>query len=173
MLRLLINDITIVKGPENKQLRLQVRWQGGAAEVVELQLPPNRADVLRYSATIIDRVRDLARKHDDAEIAAVFNRDGLVSSTGKPFTAAMISWIRYKHRISGPSRPAGTLTIGEVCERYGVSMYVVYYWIERGHVTAHQRKPGAPYAITITDTTDGTLREWIANSSRISQTQTA
>ena len=141
--------------------------------MVELQLPPNRADALRYSATIIDRVRDLAREHDDVEIAALFNRDGLVSSTGKPFTAAMISWIRYKHRIFGPSRPAGTLTIGEVCERYGVSMYVVYYWIERGHVTAHQKKPGAPYAITITDTTDRTLREWIANSSRISQTQTA
>jgi DNA invertase Pin-like site-specific DNA recombinase len=176
MLRLLIEDITVVKGPERKQLRLQIRWQGGATEVVELQLPPNRADALRYSATIIDRVRDLAREHDDVEIAALFNSDGLLSSTGKPFTTAMISWIRYKHRISGPSHPVGTLTITEVCERYGVSMHVVYYWIERGHVTAHQRKPGAPYAITITDTTDRTLREWIATSSRIphrSQTQFA
>jgi hypothetical protein len=65
--------------------------------------------------------------NDDEDIAALFNRDGLTSSTGKPFTAAMISWIRFKHRIPGPSCPAGTLTVNEVCERYGVSMHVVYY----------------------------------------------
>ena len=176
MLRLLIQDITVVKGPEPKLLKLQIRWQGGATEVVVLQLPPNRADALRYSATIIDRVRDLAREHDDVEIAALFNRDCLLSSTGKPFTADIICWIRYKHQISGPSRPPGTLTVDEVCERYSVSMHVVYYWIERGHITAHQRKPGAPYAITIDDTMDRELREWVATSSRIphrSQTQFA
>jgi hypothetical protein len=55
-------------------------------------------------------------------------------------------------------------------------MHVVYYWIERGHVSAHQRKPGVPYAITITDTIDRQLRDWVATSSRIrngSQTQFA
>jgi hypothetical protein len=55
-------------------------------------------------------------------------------------------------------------------------MHVVYYWIERGHVSAHQRKPGVPYAITITDTIDRELRDWVATSSRINnrpQTQIA
>jgi len=173
MLRLLIKDITVVKGPEPKLLKLKIRWQGDATEVVELQLPANRPDVMRYPQTVIDRVRDLAREHDDSDIAALFNEENLTSSTGKPFTAAMINWIRFKHRISGPSRPAGTLTVNEVCERYGASMHVVYYWIVRGYISAQQRKPGAPYAITITDTTDRALREWVATSSRISQTQTA
>jgi DNA invertase Pin-like site-specific DNA recombinase len=174
MLRLLIKDVTVVKGPERKLLQLKIRWQGGATEVVELQLPANRPDAIRYTATVIDRVRDLAREHDDEDIAALFNREALTSSTGKPFTASMISWIRFKHRISGPSRPAGTLSVNEVCERYGVSMHVVYYWIERGHISAQRRKPGLPYAITITDTTDRALREWVATSSHMthrSQTQ--
>ena len=52
-------------------------------------------------------------------------------------------------------------------------MHVVYYWIERGYVSAQQRKPGWPYAVTIDDTTDRELREWVANSSRISQAQIA
>ena len=176
MLRLLIKDITVVKGPERKLLRLQIRWQGSATEVVELRLPANRPDAVRYPTALIERVRDLAREHDDNEIAALFNRESLTSSTGKPFTVSMISWIRFKHRISGPSRPPGTLTVNEVCKRYGVSMHVVYYWIERGHVSAHQRKPGVPYAITITDTIDRGLRDWVATSSRIrngSQTQFA
>jgi DNA invertase Pin-like site-specific DNA recombinase len=176
MLRLLIKDIAVVKGPEHKQLQLQIRWQGGATEVVELRLPANRPDVVRYPAAMVDKVRDLAGEHDDEDIAALFNRDGLVSSTGKPFTDNMISWIRFKHRIPGPPRPPGTFTVQQVCERYGVSMHVVYYWIERGHISAQQRKPGVPYAITITDTTDRALREWVATSSRIrnrSQTQIA
>jgi hypothetical protein len=173
MLRLLIKDITVVKGPERKQLQLQIRWQGGTTEVVKVRLPANRSDVTRYPQTVIDRVRDLAREHDDNDIAALFNEENLTSSTGKPFTVAMINWIRFKHRISGPSLPPGTLSVNDVCKRYGVSMNVVYYWIERGHVSAHQRKPGAPYAITITDTTDRELKAWVATSSRISQTQTA
>jgi len=176
MLRLLIKDITVVKGPEPKQLQLQICWQGGETEVVELRLQANRPDVVRYRADVIDKVRDLACEHDDAGIADLFNRDGLTSSTGKPFTPSMISWIRFKHRILGPTRPPGTLTVKEVCERYGVSIHVVYYWIERGHISAQQRKPGVRYAITITDATDRSLREWIATSSRLShlsQTQIA
>ena len=49
MLRLLVQDITVAKGPEPKTARLQIRWQGGATETVELQLPPNRAEAVRYS----------------------------------------------------------------------------------------------------------------------------
>jgi hypothetical protein len=41
MLRLLIKNITVVKGP--KLMRLQIRWQGGATETVEIRMPPSRA----------------------------------------------------------------------------------------------------------------------------------
>jgi hypothetical protein len=47
------------------------------------------------------------------------------------------------------------------------SMWVVYYWIERGLITAQRRKPGLPYAITLTDATDRRLRDWVANSPRL------
>jgi hypothetical protein len=38
----------VTKGPEPKVVRLHVRWQGGATETLQLQLPPNRADMVRY-----------------------------------------------------------------------------------------------------------------------------
>ncbi len=166
MLRLLVKDITVAKGPEPKQVKLHIRWQGGATETVELCLPPNRADAIRYPAPFIDEIRALAGRHDDREIAALLDRNGRKSATGKPFTVSMISWIRYKHHIPGPAVAAGTLTVRQVCQRYGVSRWVVYYWIDRGLIPAH-RKPGLPYAITITDTLDQQLREWVANSHRI------
>jgi hypothetical protein len=40
-------------------------------------------------------------------------------------------------------------------------------WIDSGLITAQKRKPGLPYVITITDATDRRLRDWVANSSRI------
>ena len=95
-------------------VELQVRWQGGATETVELHLPPNRAEAVRYPSEFVDRIGDLAKDHDDDEIAASLDREGLQSSTGKSFTASMISWVRYKHRIPGPSRPSGTLSVAEV-----------------------------------------------------------
>src|SRR5262249_18038610 len=111
---------------ERKLLKLQIRWQGGATEVVELRLPANRPDVLRYPPTVIDRVRDLACEHDDSEIAALFNDESLTSSTGKAFTASMISWIRFKHRLSGPSRPPGTLTVND--ERRNARRGLAFPW---------------------------------------------
>ena len=79
----------------------------------------------------------------------------------------MIQWIRYKHRIPGPPRPGGTLSVAEVRQRYGVSQWVVYEWIGKGLLPARRGKSGMPYAITITGATDHALREYIANSPRI------
>jgi DNA invertase Pin-like site-specific DNA recombinase len=163
MLRLLIKDVTISKGDDRKLLQAHIRWQGGTTETIEVRLPPNRAEAVRYPEAFIADIRELARRHDDGEIVALLNRDGRKSSTGKPFTVAMISWIRYKHRIAGPPIPTGTLTVNETCARYGVSIWVVYYWINQGILPA-QRKPGRPYAVTITDGTEQRLQEWIANS---------
>src|SRR5216684_8651597 len=167
MLRLLIRDITVTKGREPKLLRLHIRWQGGAIETVELRLSPNRAEAVRYSDAFVAHIRALAATHDDDEIVALLNRDGLKSSTGRRFTVAMIRWIRYKHHIPSPPLPTDTFNVKQVRERYGVSMWVVYYWIDRGLITAQKRKLGLPYVITITDATDHRLRDWVANSSRI------
>nr|WP_246728265.1 hypothetical protein [Mesorhizobium japonicum] len=82
ILRLLIKDITLAKGPEPKQLQLHIRWQGGATVTIDVHLPPNRADALRYPPAFIDEVRTLAQSHDDREIAALLARNGKTSATG-------------------------------------------------------------------------------------------
>jgi Recombinase/Recombinase zinc beta ribbon domain len=167
MLRLLIRDITVAKAPEPKRLRLHVRWQGGALETLELQLPRNRAEVVRYPEPFVARIRALAVDHDDNEIVTLLRREKIRSSTSKRFTVSMVRWIRFKHRIPAPAAPAGTLNVSQLRARYGVSMWVVYYWIEHGIVQAHRRKPGLPYAITISEATDGILRHWVANSGHL------
>ena len=148
-------------------LRLQICWQGGATEVLEVRQRPKRQDAIRYPDTFVAKIRDMAKIYNNREIVELLNGEGLTSSTGKPFTLEMISWIRYKHRIPAPLPPAGTLTVGQVRQRYGVSLWVVHYWIERGIVSAVHRKRNTPYAITINVDVDRRLREWVANSGHL------
>ena len=167
MLRLLVRDITVVKGAEPKLLHLQIRWQGGATETIDVRRQPNRAEATRYPDTFVAKIRTMAEKYDDEEIVRRLNGERLTSSTGKAFTVSIVRWIRFKHRIPGPSLPTGTLTVSQVCERYGVSLWVVHYWIERGVVSAVQRKPNAPYAVVIDNAVDRRLRKWVRASSSI------
>jgi DNA invertase Pin-like site-specific DNA recombinase len=167
ILRLLLRDITASKGPEPKIVRLHIRWQGGATETLEVPQRPNRADVVRYPNPFVTRVRELAATLHDDEIVQQLNAEGCRSSTGKPFTQSMIQWVRYKHNIPAPAPPEGTLSVRQVCHKYAVSHWVVYYWIKVGLVTAKRRKATTPYAITITDKIDNRLREWITHSCHI------
>ena len=170
ILRLLVRDITVIKGPGQKAVSLQIRWQGGETETIIVALPPNRADAVRYPEEFVDRIRTFALHHHDEEIAALMTAEGRRSSTGKVLTAKMVGWIRCEHRIPAPKPPAGTLTVRQASQRYGVTPGVVYYWIEHGVVSAQQRKPNRPYAITVDNDADHILRDWVAKSNHLAPT---
>jgi DNA invertase Pin-like site-specific DNA recombinase len=168
IVRLLVRDITVTKGPDSRDVRLNVRWQGGETETLQVKLPPKHQDAIRYSPSFVERIRGLAVNHHDDEIVALLRGEGCRSTTtGKPITRGTIRWLRYKHRIQAPRPSEGTLSVRQVCEKYGVSHWVVYYWISRGIVSATRRKPSMPYAITIDAKLDQRLRQWVANSAHL------
>ena len=168
MLRLLIKDITVEKPPNPKQLLVHIRWQGGACTSLSVQLPPSMADRLRYPAALVDKVRELAHRLPDAEIADRFNREGYASAKGKPYTANIVRWIRWRYQIPPVSlkRP-GELTVQQVAQYFGVSAGVVYYWIERNLIQARRLNSGMPYGLTLNASDEQKLRDWVHNSRRI------
>ena len=170
MLRLLLKDITVEKSNQ-KQLVVHIRWQGGACSDLSLQIPPNRADHVRYPAAIVDRVRDLAQSLPNGGIADRLNREGHVSALGKPFTSFIIQWIRYRYQIPKATlaRPE-ELTVEHVAKRFRVSPHVVYYWIDRGVISARRLNAGSPYWITLNEADEQKLRDWVHNSCRIHMT---
>jgi hypothetical protein len=171
MLRLLIKDITVEKPLRPKQLLAHIRWQGGACTDICVQLPPNIADRVRYPAAVVDRVRHLAQSLPDGDIADCLNQEGRVSALGKPFTGSMIQWIRYRYQIPKARlvRPE-ELTVQQVAERFRVSPNVVYYWIDRGVIQARRLNAGSPYWVTLNETDEQKLRDWVRNSCRIRMT---
>jgi hypothetical protein len=168
LLRLLIKDITVEKPLRPKQFLAHIRWQGGACTDICVQLPPNIADRVRYPVVVVERVRHLAQSLPDGDIAVRLNQEGQVSALGKPFTGSMIQWIRYRYQIPRATlvRP-GELTVQQVAERFGVSPNVVYYWIDRGVIQARRLNAGSPHWITLNETDEQKLHDWVRNSRKI------
>jgi|HubBroStandDraft_4_1064222.scaffolds.fasta_scaffold11113_4 DNA invertase Pin-like site-specific DNA recombinase len=168
MLRLLIKDITVEKQANLKKLSVHIRWQGGACSDLSVQLPPTFADQVRYPAALVDRVRDLARSLLDTQIVDQFNREGLTSATGKPYTVKMIQWIRRCHGIPPAAlRKPEELTVQQVAKHFAVSDHVIYHWIAHGLIQARRVNSGKPYWITLKPADEQSLRHWVRNSSRI------
>jgi DNA invertase Pin-like site-specific DNA recombinase len=168
MLRLLIKDITVEKPAHQKQLLVHIRWQGGACTGISVQLPLNIADRVRYPSAVVDKVRELACHLPDSEIADQLNREGQASAKGLPYTVKIIQWIRCRYRIPPAElkRPE-ELTVRQVAEQFGTSDQVVYYWIGHGVIQSRRLRPGMPHWITLSDTDEQKLREWVHNSRRI------
>jgi hypothetical protein len=172
MLRLLIKDITVEKPPDRRQVVVHIRWHGGACTDRVVDLPLKRADVVRYPAAVVDRVRALARHCRDGEIADQFNSEGQISATGKRYTPKIIQMIRVSYRIPPPTlKRAEELTVQQVATQFGVSDSVVYYWIARGLLQARRLNTGMPYWITLNPSAEPQLREWVRNSRRIQSRQ--
>jgi hypothetical protein len=167
ILQLLIEDITVEK-PERGKALLHLRWQGGQCEDLNVELPRPSGERWRHSEALIQRVRELAQKYSDAEIAAQLNSEGLRSNKGNAFTRSSVSWIRHKHSIPPvEKKKPGEQTVREVSEQFGVSPGVVYYWIANKIITARRLNNGSPYWITINSQKKRELEKWVRESSRI------
>lgn len=173
MLRLLLQDITVDKRPAGGQLLLHLRWQGGATEDLAVALPPKACDRLRYPPAVVEQVRALAQSLPDAQIAAQLNQQGQRSAMGRPFSASMICWIRFRHHLPGPGKRPDELTVAELADRLGVSHNVIYYWIERGLLQTRRLNRGAPCWITVDEAKTQQLNTWIAHSTRIQRQRRA
>jgi len=170
ILRLLIKDITIEKRNGDRKAILHIRWQGGATEDIEIEMPPKIMDKQRFPEEFVQRVKLLAKDHSDKQIAEVFNKEGLKNTEGKPLTVDSIKWIRYKHSIPSPQlKHPEELTVRQVAERFGVSHHVVYYWIERKIIKTRRLDNGYPYWIMINPDQEQKLSQWVKNSTRISR----
>ena len=168
MLRLLLKDITVEKLSPLQQLQVHIRWQGGASTSLSVPLPPKIADRVRYPAVLVDRVRQLALRLPDAEIAAQLQREGHVSAKGQAYTAKIVQWIRGCYQIPRAvlKRPE-ELSVDQVAKEFGVSPSVVYYWIERHLIQARRINNRSPYWITLNASEEQKLRDRVRNSSRI------
>lgn len=174
ILRLLLKDITLEKRSATHQAILHLRWQGGATEDLTVELPLSTADRWRYPEAFVSKVRHLAQQQTDQQIAFSLSQEGLRSAKGQPFTAGIIAWVRHKHHIPAPVlQQPGELTVPQLAQKFAVSQNVVYYWVEKGLVTARRSQPNAQLWIKLTAEQEQDLQAWVTNSKRIAKSKTS
>ncbi|MGC2330445.1 MAG: recombinase family protein [Candidatus Acidiferrales bacterium] len=114
MLRLLIEDVTLVK---NHKIQIHIRWKAGATTSLERPLPLSAPDLVRTPAEIVELIRALATEQTDAQIARTLNARWLRTGRKHSFTRLIVRHIRSKYGISSyvqHLRDQGWLTVPEM-----------------------------------------------------------
>ena len=121
MLRLLIEDVALTRGDD---IRVEVRWKGGATTELHVPIPLNCFEARRTSREALDQIAALARDHTDDQIAEILNERGVRTGTGRPFTGERVDFLRRSRGIPGyyeHLRRAGRVTGEEIMTRTGIS----------------------------------------------------
>jgi DNA invertase Pin-like site-specific DNA recombinase len=155
LLRVLIQDVTLNSKRETGVTHIAVRWQTGATSKLAAVRPrlghPTDERLYRRLCELV------VAGHDDDEMAAILNAEGVVSIwhvkdeagyvVGQPvtyWTRARVGNLRRKHKIRSDLTGAGYITAENAARRIGVSIGVLLDWFRRGLLPGRQRKRGVP-----------------------------
>jgi len=169
ILRLLIEDVTIFAEPRNPDTRLGLRWRNQHCEELRVNKPLPRHMEIKHTPQTVELVRILAETMTDQQIVAHLNESGMRTPEGRMFTVDSVKWIRYIHKILGYASRRRGLSIKEVAERLKVSPGVVYYWLNRGILTAERITPGGPWDIHLDEQKELELRERVEKSGHLNR----
>jgi hypothetical protein len=137
MVRLLIEDVTLVRG---KEITMQVRFRGGTTRTLTVA-PALPAWALRQTPPeLVAEIDRLLEEHTDIEIAALLNARGCVSGEGKPLHRLIVRKIRLGHDLRSREsrlRARGLLTIREMASRLGVAASTIKVWRREGYIRGH------------------------------------
>jgi len=97
VLRLLVDDVTLVNADDPWSVTVTVRWKTGAStrHAARRVLPHPQTT----TPEVLARIEALYTTHTDREIAARLNAEGLRGGYGKPFTEGMVAHLRGRRAL--------------------------------------------------------------------------
>ena len=138
MLRLLVEDVTLLRGLE---VVVQVRFRGGATESLHLPLPLNAAELRKVDRAVVAEVDRLLEEHTDGEIAEILNARGLRPGVAERFSLGIVRTLRRSYGLEdhySRLRRRGLLTLEEVAELLGADPGTVKVWARSGHIASQR-----------------------------------
>ena len=133
MARLILEDVTLSR--DQTLITAQVRFKGGATNVLRLPMPPRAWQLRKTKAEIVAEIDHLLEQRTESEIAAELNSKGWRSSGNQSFSARMIRSLSSSHKLPSRSerlRAKGLLTARQIAEMIGSKPLQVDYWREVG-----------------------------------------
>ncbi len=142
MLRLLIEDVTLIKAEE---IVLHVRLRGGETRTLKLPRSVPITELCKTKPETIAEIDRLLNEHTDDEVAEILTRQGHRTWRGEEYTREKIGWIRYAYHLSSRYdrlRARGCLTAKELSAELGVSTTTINQWGRDGLLRRHRYDPG-------------------------------
>jgi hypothetical protein len=137
MLRLLVEDVTLLKGDE--ALAVHVRFRGGDTRSLSLPRPVPSWKTWLTPAETVDEIDRLLDDHTDAEIADKLNERGFRSGKGNPFHPQVVTHIRRTYTLKSRYerlRERGMMSAAEVLHQAGITHQTLHRWRREGRVQA-------------------------------------
>jgi DNA invertase Pin-like site-specific DNA recombinase len=148
LLRLAIQEVTVTAQPTRpRSAQVSILWSGGLITTQTVTCRPTGWHCTT-DAAVVARLRELAQRLPDHQIAEQLNAEGVRTHTGKQWTYARVVSIRKQHQIptACPIDPEGKTARGDgllpvrlAAERLGVSTSLIHVWIQHGVLVSEQR----------------------------------
>jgi DNA invertase Pin-like site-specific DNA recombinase len=142
MLRLLIEDVTLIKAEE---ITVHVRLRGGETRTLKLPKPVPITELCKTKPETVAEIDRLLNEHSDNEVAEILTQQGHRTWRGEAYTEEKVAHIRYAYRL--PSRydrlrAKGCLTAKELSAELDVSMTTIHQWGRNGLLRRHRYDKG-------------------------------
>jgi DNA invertase Pin-like site-specific DNA recombinase len=137
MVRLLIEDVTLSKGP---RVTAHVRFRGGAATTLTVPRALSAWELRQTNPEVVAEIDRLLNDHTDAPIAAILNKRGYQTGTGKTFSPWTVWRLRAEYKLRSRYdrlRATGMLDQVELAKRLGVCPDTIKVWRRAGLLRAH------------------------------------
>jgi DNA invertase Pin-like site-specific DNA recombinase len=154
LLRLLIEDVTLLKTEQT--LTLQVRFRGGSTQTLTLPAPLKIWQTWTTQPEIVAMMDQLLNDYTDSQVAGVLNERGLRSGKGAPFNAIIVTHLRKAYGLTDRYtrlRARGLLTVQEIATKLGVTGKTIKHWRQAGLLIGHafSDKPECLYELPTAD----------------------
>ncbi len=138
---------------------LRIGWKSGAWTELQVRRPAT-SDFARTPAAVLQRIRTLAQRLPDDQLADQLNREGLTTRRGLPWTGRRVQHLRAYHRIptacpalprSAQPRGDGCVPISTAAVQLGVVPGALAHWRKWGFLRVEQKGPDSPLWVRLTD----------------------
>jgi DNA invertase Pin-like site-specific DNA recombinase len=159
LLRLVVTEVTLTVDPARHQADLAVLWCGGAVTKHTANCPPPSLRN-RTEPRVLDRIRDLADRWPDHQVAAHLNAEHLRTRTGKEWTYTRVHSMRKQHGIptacplttaDAVTRADGLVSSKVAAQRLGISASLLNLWVRHGVLAHDQHTPASKVWVRLTE----------------------
>ncbi|MGH7105294.1 MAG: recombinase family protein [Acetobacteraceae bacterium] len=159
LLRLVVAEVVLTVDAAQRCAKAVIVWSGGATTTHIVKCPPlgwrSQTD-----GRVIARLRELAQRHPDHQIAERLNAEGWRTRTGKPWTYTRVHSMRKQHGIATAcplhtravtQRADGLVPARAAAQRLGVSPSLLHVWVRHGVLMYDQRRSASRVWVRLTD----------------------